>query len=170
MTRLLGALLIASASAALGFGYINAEKRRVRALRSMERLLKTAAGELGTRLTPLPALFAQLEGRCDGTAAVFASALNTRLEQLGDRPFSELWTESVDSALDMLSGEERELLSALGLSLGRYELERQLAELDLSLDLLAGAIARRSAALPEKKRLGMGLAWAGGALLVIVLL
>ena len=58
----------------------------------------------------------------------------------------------------------------LGLSLGRYELERQLTELSLTLDRLSHAIDRRSAALPEKKRLGLGLAWAGGALLVIVLI
>lgn len=170
MIRLLGALLIASASAALGIGCVNAEKRRISALRSMERLLKTVAGELGARLSPLPVLFAQLEGRCDGAAAAFAAALNARLAQLGEREFRELWAESVAATLDMLGREERELLSALGLSLGRYELERQLAELNLTLDLLAGAIARRSAALPEKKRLGLGLAWAGGALLVIVLL
>lgn len=169
MTHLLGAILIAAASSALGFAYVNAEKRRLRALRSMESLLKTVAGEFSARLTPLPELFSRLEQSCDGPAAVFAAELNRRLNQLGERAFRILWCESVEIAFPMLSGEERELLSALGRCLGRYELERQLAELSLTLNRLSAAIDRHSAALPEKKRLGLGLAWTGGALLVIVL-
>ena len=170
MTHLLGALLIAAASVALGFSYVKEEKRRLQALRSAERMLKTMAGELETRLTPLPELISQLACRCDGAAAAFAEDLNLRLCHLGEREFSALWAESVEVAFDMLSGEEREMLSALGLCLGRYELERQLTELSLALDRLSHAIDRRCAALPEKKRLGLGLAWAGGALLVIVLI
>ena len=170
MTHLLGALLIAAASAALGFSYVKEEKRRLQALRSAEQMLKTMAGELETRLTPLPELISQLACRCDGAAAAFAEDLNLRLCHLGEREFSALWAESVEVAFDMLSGEEREMLSALGLCLGRYELERQLTELSLALDRLSHAIDRRCAALPEKKRLGLGLAWAGGALLVIVLI
>ena len=170
MTHLLGAFLIAAASAALGFSYVNGEKRRLCALRSAERMLKTMAGELETRLTPLPELISRLACRCDGAAAAFAEDLNLRLCHLGEREFSNLWADSVEVAFDMLSGEEREILSALGLCLGRYELERQLTELSLALDQLSHAIDRRSAALPEKKRLGLGLAWAGGALLVIVLI
>ena len=170
MTHLLGALLIAAASVALGFSYVTEEKRRLQALRSAERMLKTMAGELETRLTPLPELISRLACRCDGAAAAFAKALNLRLCQLGEREFSSLWAESVETAFNILSGEEREMLSALGLCLGRYELERQLTELSLTLDRLSRAIDRHSAALPEKRRLGLGLAWAGGALLVIVLI
>ena len=170
MTHLLGALLIAVASAALGFSYVKEEKHRLYALRSAEQMLKTMAGELDTRLTPLPELISRLACRCDGAAAAFAEELNLHLCQLGEREFSALWAESVEAAFHILSGEEREMLSALGLCLGRYELERQLTELSLALDQLSHAIDRRSAALPEKKRLGLGLAWAGGALLVIVLI
>ena len=170
MTHLLGALLIAAASVALGFSYVKEEKRRLQALRSAEQMLKTMAGELETRLTPLPELISQLACRCDGAAAAFAEDLNLRLCHLGEREFSALWAESVETAFNILSGEEREMLSALGLCLGRYELERQLTELSLALDRLSHAIDRRCAALPEKKRLGLGLAWAGGALLVIVLI
>lgn len=170
MTHLLGAILIAAASSALGLAYVNTAQRRLRALRSAEGLLKTVAGELSARLTPLPELFSRLEQSCDGPAAVFAAELNKRLNQLGERPFYVLWHESVETAFPMLSGEERELLSALGRCLGRYELERQLKELSLSLDQLSAAITRCSAALPERKRMGLGLAWTGGALLVIVLL
>ena len=170
MTHLLGALLIAAASVALGFSYVKEEKRRLQALRSAERMLKTMAGELETRLTPLPELISRLACRCDGAAAAFAKVLNLRLCQLGEREFSSLWAESVETAFNILSGEEREMLSALGLCLGRYELERQLTELSLTLDRLSRAIDRHSAALPEKRRLGLGLAWAGGALLVIVLI
>ena len=82
MTHLLGALLIAAASAALGFSYVKEEKRRLCALRSAEQMLKTMAGELETRLTPLPELISQLACRCDGAAAAFAEALE-RAEACG---------------------------------------------------------------------------------------
>ena len=170
MTHLLGAFLIAVASSALGLAYVNGEKRRLAALRSAETMLRSIAGELETRLTPLPELFSHLAERCDGAAADFTATMTDRLGQLGEREFCDLWAESVETAFPMLSGEERELLRALGHSLGRYELERQLAELTLTLNLLADAIARHSAALPEKRRLCFGLAWSGGALMVIVLL
>lgn len=170
MIRLIGALLIVSASVALGIGYVNGEKQRLRALCSMERLLKAVAGEMGTRLTPLPALFSYLENRCDGPAAAFTAVLNVRMEQLGEKEFSIIWSESIDAVFGALSKEERELLRAPGYNLGRYELERQLTELNLTLDLLAAAIAGHNAALPEKRRLGLGLSWACGALLIVVLL
>ncbi|MGN0981864.1 MAG: stage III sporulation protein AB [Candidatus Limivicinus sp.] len=170
MTRLLGALLIAAASSAFGIVYISGEKRQLNALHSAEQLLKIIAGELETRLTPLPELFSRLPDRCDGSAAAFGAAMSARLDQLGERQFRDIWAESVEIAFPMLGREERALLCALGLSLGRYELERQLAELTCTLEQLSIAIARRSSALPEKRRLGLGLACTGGALLVIVLL
>ena len=170
MRQLLGAMLIAASSWALGIAYVNMEKRRLRALRSAEHMLRMMSGELSTRMPPLPELFSQLEQRCDDAAAAFVSNINDRLPSLGERMFTDIWNDSLSQSFSLLPLEDREILSTLGNSLGRYDLESQLAELGFALDQLGTAIARHSTSLPERKRLGMGLAWAGGALLVIALL
>ena len=65
---------------------------------------------------------------------------------------------------------EQEALRSLGRCLGRYELPRQLAELDRCIGTLEELESAFSAGLPEKKKMGLGLACSLGALLLIVLI
>lgn len=170
MMRLLGIMMITAASTAMGLAYIRIDAEHIKALRSMLQLLKDVRGELDARLTPLPELFFALKSRSTGAAADFAALLSAGFLYLGQQDFFQLWTRSVKKSLSMLAAEEQEAIVELGRSLGRYELERQLAELDGCISRLEGSLARCSAALPEKRRLGMGLAWACGAMLLIVLI
>lgn len=168
--RLMGAALIAGASLVLGLTYIREQKRRLYTLCSLLELLKSFRGELATHMTPIPELTAALAQRAHGAAAALMFSLNTRLDHLGEKGFSELWAESVKEKLDMLAADERDVVLNLGRSLGRYELEQQLMELDHCIEYLNGRISLYRSALPEKRRLGLGLACGAGALLVIVLL
>lgn len=168
--RLMGAVLIAGASFALGLTYIREQKRRLYSLCCVVELLKTVRGELATHMTPIPELTAMLEQKSRGPAACFVSCLNGRLDRLGEQNFFELWTESVYESLGMLETDERDSILNLGKSLGRYELEQQLMELDSCVEYLNGRICLFRSAFPERRRLGLGLACGAGALLVIVLL
>lgn len=170
MIRLVGALLIAGASFSLGLSYIGGEIKNLNALRSVVWMLKELRGELGSRLVPLPELIHSLAGRCTGPGGAFAGVLDRRLPELGETEFDRLWTESADASLDMLDAEERELLYVLGRCLGRYELDRQLTELDSCISGLESRLGQRSSHLPEKKRLGLGIPCSLGALLLIVLI
>jgi len=63
-----------------------------------------------------------------------------------------------------------ETVIKLGSCLGRYDLEQQLLELDLCRSLLQKSLDASRSALPERRKLGMGLACAAGGLLVLVLI
>ena len=168
--HLMGAALISGASLVLGLTYIQEQKRRLYTLCSLLELLKAARGELATHMTPIPELTAALAQKTRGAAAALMFSLNARLDHLGEKDFSELWAESVKEKLDMLDTDERDAVSNLGRILGRYELEQQLMELDNCIEYLNRRISFSRSALPEKRRLGLGLACGAGALLVIVLL
>lgn len=169
MLRILGALLIAGASLTLGLSYVAAESRKLDDLNSILLLLKDMRGELGTRVTPLPQLLEQMKERRGGAAGLFVRNLCSLMGELGEKKFALLWAEGIEKSLGNLDREEREILDSLGHSLGRYELDRQLSELDICIDSLENRIALRSRSLPEKRRLGIGMACSLGALLLIVL-
>ncbi len=170
MLRLLGALLIAGASLAIGLSYIAGEARKLNDLRSFVLLLKEMCGELGVRASPLPELLELLGRRCGGCGGSFAASLHSRMNELGEKEFSQLWNECLTVFSRYLESEEREQLQTLGLCLGRYELDRQLSELEICINFLDRRIAGYSSLLPEKRRMGLGLACSLGALLLIVLI
>ncbi len=167
--HILGALLIAGAAPALGICYVAAERRKLESLRSLLQMLREMRGELESRAAPLPQLMEKFR-RSSGAAGAFAGELCSRLGQLGEKEFSALWSESLEAALPALDKGDREALRSLGRCLGRYELPRQLAELDGCIGALESRESACSAGLPEKKRMGLGLACSLGALLLIVLI
>ena len=170
MLRLLGALLISASSLALGLSYVAGESRKLSTLRSVLQLLREMRGELETRLTPLPELLEYAAGRCSGAGKDFAVCLMASLPQLGEREFFQLWDKGVAACLAGLDSEDRETLQTLGRSLGRFELDRQLADMDACIETLENRAVACSSTLPEKKRLGLGMACSFGALLLIVLI
>ena len=170
MIRLLGAIMIAGASLAIGLGFVAGEAQKLKELRSLIQLLKEIRGELGTRSTPLPQLMELMGRRCSGSGGRFAMALYERMDELGEKEFSQLWRECIQQHLASLEAEDRDLALSLGLCLGRYELDRQLSELDICIELLENRLAGYSSRLPEKRRVGLGLACSLGALLLIVLI
>ena len=170
MLRLLGALLISASSLALGLSYVAGESRKLSILRSVLQLLREMRGELETRLTPLPELLEYAAGRCNGAGKDFAVCLMDSLPQLGEKEFFQLWDKSVADCFAGLCSEDREILQTLGHSLGRFELDRQLADMDACIETLESWAAACSGAMPEKKRLGLGIACSFGALLLIVLI
>lgn len=169
MLHILGALLIAGASLALGLSYVSGERRELEDLRSLLQMLREMRGELESRAAPLPQLMEKLRGS-RGVAGAFAGELCSRLGQLGEKEFGRLWEESLKAALPAPDRTEQEALRSLGRCLGRYELPRQLAELDRCIGTLEELESAFSAGLPEKKKMGLGLACSLGALLLIVLI
>ncbi len=162
--------MIAGASLAIGWSYVAGETRKLNELRSLIQLLKEMRGELGARAAPLPQLIELVSRRCGGCGERFAAALYGRLRELGEKEFHQLWEECLQTSMKSLGPAEREAMFSLGLCLGRYELDRQLSELDICIGSLESRLAGYSSLLPEKRRMGLGLACSLGALLLIVLI
>ena len=167
--HLLGALLIAGGSLTLGLSYVAGEHRKLSSLRSLLQMLREMRGELESRAAPLPQLMERFSHSSGGAAGLFAGELCSRLEQLGEKEFSVIWKESLEAALPALDEADAQPLRDLGRSLGRYELSRQLGDLDSCIGMLESRESACSARLPERKRMGLGLACSLGALLLIVL-
>lgn len=168
--KYLGSILILAACATAGYIYISSVKKRIRALEGLCAALELAAGELKTRAAPIPELCALLERRAAGAAAGFFSRVSGRLGTLGEKTFSEIWSEAVEDELAYLSPEEQQELMSLGNVLGRYELGQQEKAIAACVLALRAGLAQARESYPGQKKLGFGLPAAAGALIVVILL
>lgn len=165
-----GAVLILCACLAAAGCLVWEQRQRLEVLRDLAAALTRLHAELSLRATGLPELAAALARESRGATARFFSALCEEMEDLGERPFSELWEEAARFSLPELGREDLESIYRLGETLGRYELREQLAAIELcraSLERSAALLADR---LPERRRLAYGLLCAAGALLCIILM
>lgn len=170
MIRLIGAAMLLTASAALGFSAAGALRSRVYELENLILSLKTMEWELTDRRTPLPELMRRVSACMSGIVKEFYLLCLSGLERRGETPFSQLWREAVESVPFHLTEGELAQLESLGSMLGRYDVESQCAALRETRERLGEQLAQARA---EKNRSGrvystMGLAC--GTLLVIVLL
>lgn len=152
-------------------GLLTCEQRqKLNALRDLSAALERLQAELSLRATGLPEISATFAKECRGAAARFFRALCEEMADLGERPFSAIWEGAARSALPELRGEELDVFCRLGETLGRYELQSQLAAIELCRSSLERDAALLADALPERRRLAFGLLGAAGALLCIILM
>ena len=147
MIRLLGAVLVAAASAWLGLSAAAELGRRVRRLEALSAALELLERELWERGAPLPEVF----------------------QALAREPFPAAWRRLVDG-LEGVPREGRAALLPLGEVLGRYEAQGQREAIAQSRSALERA---RRRAEEEKARMGrvyQALGLTGGGFLVILLL
>lgn len=170
MLKYVGAVLIFSAFLGGAVIYLLSQRQRVQTLSGLCSALDMAAGELSARAAPLPLLFELLGQRCEGAAADFFNALCGSMDRLGEEELFSLWHGATEKNLACLSTAEREEIDRLGGVLGRYEMEAQLTALRSCEAVLRSSLEQARADYPNRRRLGIGMTAAAGALLVIVLL
>ena len=168
--KVLGMLLIVCAAIYLPYISQQGRARRLHQLSDFARLFSLLRGELQTHAWPLPALFETLEPRVGEMPRQLLNRLLDGMERLGSEEFSALWEESVSAVLPEVSGFQRQLLSQLGQTLGRYDLTQQCEILKLCEDSFLEAAERETRSLSEAKRLVWGLALSASAMLIIILL
>ncbi len=126
MIRVIGAVLIIASTSAIGVRGVLRLRGRVKSLESLIASLDIMESEICTRLTPMREVLemlssgAPLPGR-----RLFENAANG-MERLGKTSFYSIWSESVQRTKELaLRPQEREVLSELGLCLGRYDVREQ---------------------------------------------
>lgn len=165
-----GAALILLACLAAAWRLTQEQTKRLRALQELSAALERLGADMSLRLTGLPELTEALAQSAPGAAGRFFCTLREALSELGEKPFAVLWAETLRSALPELGREELDALLRLGETLGRYELNEQLAAIELCRAALERGAALLRDALPERRRLAYGLLGAAGALLCILLI
>lgn len=162
-------MLIAAAAVYGGASYTALKREQLNELEALCHMIRLMQDELETRALPLPELAAQLEARTEDAGKTLLSELLRRMPELGSRDFQNIWEESVTESVKHSEGAAR-LLCKLGSFLGRYDVDSQLDALRSCREAMEKLRTAAAEALPQTRRLGMGLALTSGALIVITLI
>ena len=170
MIRLIGAVLLAGGSSALGFGAVRHLEGRVRDLRELVAGLEVMERELGWRMASLPELLERAALGCGERAARFFHLCAQGASHLNGRTLRQVWLQAEEASGLVLEPVDRLLLEQLGAVLGRYDAVSQRQALTAAVGRLE---EQRLQAQRERQRLGRvygTLGVAAGALLVILLI
>lgn len=167
--RIIGIMLIAAAAVYGGVSYTALKREQLNELEALCHMLRLMQDELETRALPLPELAAQLDTRTENAGKALLSGLLRRLPELGSRDFQNIWEECVTESVKH-SEEAARLLCTLGSFLGRYDVDSQSEAIRSCREAMEKLHTAAAEALPQTRRLGMGLALTSGALIVITLI
>ena len=167
--RIIGIMLIAAAAVYGGVSYTALKREQLNELEALCHMLRLMQDELETRALPLPELAAQLDTRTENAGKALLSGLLRRLPELGSRDFQNIWEECVTESVKH-SEEAARLLCTLGSFLGRYDVDSQSEAIRSCREAMEKLRTAAAEALPQTRRLGMGLALTSGALIVITLI
>ena len=162
-------MLIAAAAVYGGVSYTALKREQLNELEALCHMLRLMQDELETRALPLPELAAQLDTRTENAGKALLSGLLRRLPELGSRDFQNIWEECVTESVKH-SEEAARLLCTLGSFLGRYDVDSQLEAIRSCREAMEKLHTAAAEALPQTRRLGMGLALTSGALIAITLI
>lgn len=162
-------MLIAAAAVYGGVSYTALKREQLNELNALCHTLRLMQDELETRALPLPELAAQLDTRTENAGKALLSGLLRRLPELGSRDFQNIWEECVTESVKH-SEEAARLLCTLGSFLGRYDVDSQSEAIRSCREAMEKLHTAAAEALPQTRRLGMGLALTSGALIVITLI
>lgn len=127
--RILGVILVVSGCGGIGFRMASQHKRLVRILRQLASVLDYMECELQYRLTPLPELCRQGAGQCRGSLRQVLLTLTKELEdQL--RPNVAHCMQAALRQQKNLPEIPAQLLSQLGNSMGRFDVQGQLRAME----------------------------------------
>ena len=168
--KLLGVISVMLASSAIALSLIAREKCNLCCLGTICLVLELIRAELSTRLCPMQTLLADALAAAEGETAAFLASVLEGLDSLQTRSFAEIWREAVENELKSLSEEEKGAMSALGASLGRYELQEQLTSIDRCLHQMQAAHEAGRRALPDKRRVIVALSETAGLFLCLLLI
>ena len=158
MLRLAGGGLLALAGALLGYERHRELRARKQALEQLGAALGRMSAELTGLHTPMPQLFARLED-CPFFLLVSAG--------FGAEPLEKLWRRA--AAVQPIPETDRETLAGLGTVVGRYEAERQAAEIALVRTRLEDSAAALEREISTRSRHYAGLGAALGGMLAVML-
>ena len=127
--KLIGALLIVFGCGGFGFRIASAQKREEKFLRQLISVLDYISCELQYRQTPLPQLCRQSAVECSGMLHKIILSFAAELDQQVS-PDVELCMKAALAQFNDLSKNAYDTMRMLGRSLGRFDLEGQLKDIE----------------------------------------
>ena len=170
MLKLIGAILLIAGTASAGLLGAIKLRRRSDSLSSILNALSTMKSEICDRLTPLPELVETLCEDGQYPASALLSNVRAGMAQLGSTQFSEIWGRSVKLTPELLLNDrEREVLSELGKSLGKYNVEEQRSALLYAADRFSDYLRKEETSRAESSKMRAAIGVAAGIFAVAIL-
>jgi stage III sporulation protein AB len=171
LIRFLGAVLITAGTAAWGILSVLRLRRRVRNLGAILSALDVLKSEICDRLTPMPDLLRQMAAEATYPASLLFKNASEKIEALGSRPFSAIWSQAVQDTPELLLKPPEELiLTELGMSLGRYDIGEQRSSLAYAARRMEECRSRAEADRDKNSKVHGFLGVAAGLFVVVILL
>ena len=168
--KILGILAVVGSCIGIGLTSIGAVRQEIRTLEGLAQGIHCIRAELSSRLCPMQELLMTAERQAGPYVCAFFHSCADALTELNSKCFAELWSNACCAFLPALSENERIALEVLGATLGRYELDEQLAACDRYLRSCEDAAEKLRLKLPEQRRLSLALSTAAGVFLCLMIL
>ncbi len=167
--KLLGAVMLAAAASVMGFYKARELKVSQQTLREILSLLELMRNEICTRRTPLKQLFSCSNLPDYRYINGFINELEAELPSLGSKTFAQIWCESAEKTLQMLTKSSRQALKDLGSSIGKYDAVLQAASIDRCISELNGEYEKLNEGLKNNEKMYIGLGTGIGLIFAIIL-
>ena len=167
--KIIGAMIVIGACLSIGQRRVNAVRRELCTVSALIHGVLVMRAELTSRLCPMDELLRKAAEHAGPEAEAFFLRCAESLSKLNENSFSDLWSEACGTILS-ITAEDRRQLELLGESLGRYELDEQLAAGDRYLRDAGVEVQKLRVKLPELRKLSLALSGAGGVFLCLLIL
>ena len=172
MQRLIGSVLIITATAGAGYVYGTELKKyleKIQYLRYISGLLK---GEIEYTGAPLSEVFSSVAARVKEPYRTWLAQTAGRTQSRDESGFSRIWNKCIDKYLGDLNlkTEHSVLIKELGTFLGQFDRETFNRSMQLYLNRLDLEIEKLREGLTAKKRIGGWLGIMSGIFLVVILI
>jgi len=169
--KIIGALIIITGTALIGFFMDKFEMYRMKDLENIKRALVFLKGEIDYMIASLPVAMEEVGSRVDSSIGKIFSHVGESMKNKRGYSAEKLWKESVELYKDRtyLSKEDIKNLLSLGTALGYLDKEMQKNNIDLLLVYLEDEIERLKVHRQKNGKLYKTLGFLGGILIVILL-
>ena len=168
--KLPGMLAVICAFLAIGIDRLKSIREKIECTETLISGLTVLRSELAARLCPLRELLCAAAATAGGEAAAFFRLAADSLDKPGEEAFSERWVALCRTELPELAELPRGELEKLGQSLGRFDLDDQLAACDRTLSSLTCYQKEAARRFPEQRRLTLTVCGSAACFLCLLIL
>lgn len=171
MLKIVGAIIVVSATSMLGITFANCHWQRVRELRDLQFALRMLETEIGYTFTPLPIALERIGKKMQTVFKdLFLQTRNFYVKS-GELTMEEAWEKALGEIKSRaaLKNPQIEVLSELGKCLGVSNKEDQLKYITLTADFLKNEEIAAREAQQKYGKMYKYLGFLGGLVLVILI-
>lgn len=171
MTKVLGAVLVITASAGIGYMTGLDYQKYLEELRYLKMIMLQIRGEIGYTRGALSEVTGRTAKRIREPYSTWLWNISRALEERSENSFSRIWTACIETDLKQtrLKREDVEDLKQMGGSLGYLDASMQLGMLDLYMERLELKIQQIQSEVVSKRRVWNCLGVLFGMFLTIML-